>query len=123
MESEERSRIMNGTRNPKLSQTFGNWARALAQTAMEGSRKLADFGIMKQQHPGRDVVTSKAKTFDEIRHELQNLLSGMSLRLSINDVSPDLKERLWNESARLSEEFRCSAEFRPDGCLWFVKRA
>jgi RNase P/RNase MRP subunit p30 len=97
--------------NLKSSQTFANRARALARTAMKFSRKQR-----------LTVVVSTAKTIDELRRELQNLSSGMNLQLSIKDCSPDLKEQLWSAFRRLSEEFGCSAEFRPDGQLWFVKR-
>jgi hypothetical protein len=113
--------LVKRMRNPKPSQIFANWAKALTRTATEGRRKLAGLNAMDEQ-PGRRVVVSKAKRFDELRRDLQNLLSGMSLQLSINDCSPGLREQLWSASSRLGEEFGCSAEFRPDGHLWFVKR-
>jgi hypothetical protein len=86
---------------------------------MKFSRKLPVFTMQQQR---LTVVVSTAKTIDELRRELQNLSSGMNLQLSIKDCSPDLKEQLWSAFRRLSEEFGCSAEFRPDGQLWFVKR-
>jgi hypothetical protein len=106
-------------RNPKLFQTFANWAKALTRTAMERIRKLARLNAMDEQ---RRVVASKAKTLDKLRRDLQNLRSGTSLEVCIKDCSPDLRKQLWDASSRLSEEFGCSAEFRPDGHLWFVKR-
>jgi hypothetical protein len=108
-------------RNPKLFQAFVDWARALTRTVVKGSRKLAGLNAMDEES-GRRVVVSKAKTVDEVRHELQNLLSKMSLQLSIRDWSPDQREQLWSASARLGEEFGCTAELRPDGNFWFVKR-
>jgi hypothetical protein len=57
---------------------------------MEDGRKLVALNAMDEQ-PGRRVVVCKAKTFDELRRDQQNLLSGMSLQLSINDWSPDLR--------------------------------
>ena len=68
------------------------------------------------------VVISNATTFEELRRDLRDLLPGMSLQLSLKDFSPDVRDQLWSASTRLSNEFGCSAEFRPDGHLWFVKR-
>jgi len=107
-------------RDPKLAETFAERARVLKQTAMEAERTLA----RANGGEGRTlVVVSKAKTFAELRRELQELPDGASLRVPITDYSPDQKQELWRASPHLSHEFGCSGEFRPDGCLWFVKRS
>jgi len=107
-------------RDPKLSQTFADRARVLTQTAMEAERTLARANGADKPSP--PVVLSQAKTLTELRGELQNLRLGMSLKLKIKDFPPDQKDEFWRASPDLTHEFGCCAEFRPDGCLWFVKR-
>src|SRR5262245_47309252 len=40
----------------------------------------------------------------------------------MKNYSPDRRDEFWRASHDLSCQFGCSAEFRPDGCLWFVKQ-
>jgi hypothetical protein len=61
------------------------------------------------------------QVLDELKRELQGHWDGMSLCVPIRDYLPDQKDEVWRASPHLSKQFRCSAEFRPDGCLWFVK--
>ena len=103
-------------RNPRLIQMFASWVRALTRIA----RRWVGLNAMDQQLRER-VVVANATTVEELRRELRDLLPGMSLQLSMKDVSPDVRDQLWWASTRLGEEFGCSAEFRPDGDLWFVK--
>ena|SRR5689334_122012 len=106
-------------RNPQLSHAFVNWFGTLTRTAKK-ARQVGLKRVQRQLKPG--IVTSDASTVEELRRDLQDLSPGTSLRLPLNDVSPDLKQQLWNVSSRLGKEFSCSAEFRPDGELWFVKQ-
>jgi len=107
-------------RNPKLAQTFADRARVLTQTAVEAERALARLNNMEEESRSR-VVVSKAKTLEELKRELQDLSDGMSLCVPVRDHPPDMRDELWRASPHLSRHFRCSGEFRPDGCLWFVK--
>jgi len=119
--TKERAKKILGTiRNPRLARMFADGARALAQPAVEAVRTLVQLNRMEEQLRGR-VAVSNAKTLDELRGDLQNLRSGMSLQLPITDWSPDQTEQLWSASNRLGEEFGCKPEVRPDGCFWFVK--
>ena len=104
-------------RNPKLAQAFADRARVLAQTAMEAARTLARMNGMRPR-----VVSSKAKALGELKRELQDLSDGMGLCVPIRDYSPNQRNELWRASPHMGQQFGCSAEFRPDGCLWFVKR-
>jgi hypothetical protein len=108
-------------RNPKLAQAFADRARVLAQTAMEAGRKWAWMNGMEEE-PRPRVVSSKAKALGELKRELQDLSDGMGLCVPIRDYSPNQRNELWRASPRMGQQFGCSAEFRPDGCLWFVKR-
>jgi hypothetical protein len=103
-------------RNPKLAQAFADRARVLAQTAMEAGRTLA------RMNPRSLVVSSKAKALGELKRELQDLSDGMGLCVPIRDYSPNQRNELWRASPHMGQQFGCSAEYRPDGCLWFVKR-
>ena len=106
-------------RNPKLAQTFAERARVLTQTAMEAERTMARANGADKSPP---VIISQAKTLAELRGELQNLHLGMSVKLSIKDFQNDQKDEFWRACPALTLEFGCRAEFRPDGCLWFVRR-
>jgi hypothetical protein len=103
-------------RNPKLAQAFADRARVLAQTAMEAGRTLA------RMNPSPRVVSSKAKPLGQLKRELQDLSDGMGLCVPIRDYSPNQRNELWRASPHMGQQFGCSAEYRPDGCLWFVKR-
>ena len=107
--------------DPKLAQSFAERARLLTQTAANAERFL---GLKEQSER---VVSSKAKTLGELRRELGDLSAGTSLRLPTRDYwnmfsSPDEINEAWSASRRLGEEFKCAAEFRPEGQTWFVKR-
>jgi len=105
--------------NPKLAQTFAQRARLLMETAKEAERSLAlSNGADK---PSTSVVVSRAKTLAALKRELLDLPNGMSLCVRLRDYSPDQRNEFWRASLDLSGDFRCSAEFRPDACLWFVK--
>jgi hypothetical protein len=108
-------------RNPKLAQAFADRARILAQTAIEAGRTLARMNGMEEE-PRPRVVSSKAKALAELKRELRNLSDGTGLCVPIRDYSPDQRNELWRTSPHMGQQFGCSAEFRPDGCLWFVKR-
>jgi hypothetical protein len=84
-------------RNPKLAQTFTDGAR-------------------------RRVISSNAKVLGELKRELQELSDGMCLCVPITNYSPNQRNVFWRASTYIGEQFGCSAELRPDGCLWFVKR-
>ena len=107
-------------RNPKLAETLAERARLLTQTAMEAERSLARADGADKPRPS--VVISQARTLAELRNELQDLSDGTGLCVPMRDHSPEQRHELWGASPQLSLEFGCSAEFRPDGCLWFVKR-
>jgi len=107
--------------NPKLAQAFADRVRVLAQTAMEAGRTLARMNGM-EEGPRPRVVSSKAKALGELKRELQDLSDGMGLCVPIRDYSPNQRNELWRASPHMGQQFGCSAEFRPDGCLWFVKR-
>jgi len=104
--------------DPELAQTFADRARLLTRTAMEAERTMANG---REERPIPRVLSSRAKTLDELKHELQDLSDGVSLCVPMKDYLPDQKDELWRASPHLSQQFGCSAEFRPDGCLWFVK--
>jgi hypothetical protein len=106
-------------RNPELAQKFADCARFLTQTAMEVGRSLGRInGANKLSSP---VVVSQAKTLGELRSELQNLSDRTSLCVRLRDYASDRRDKFWRASSHLSQQFECSAEFRPDGCLWFIK--
>jgi len=107
-------------RNPKLAETFAERARVLKQTALEAERTLAR--AKDGDKPSPPVIVSRATTLGEVRHELQSVSDRTSLCVLLRDHPPDQRNELWRASPQLSLEFGCSAEFRPDGCLWFVKR-
>src|SRR5262245_55346407 len=104
--------------DPKLAQTVTERARLLTRTAMQAERTMAN-GMEKRPIPHN--LSSRAKTLDELKRELQDLSDGMSLCVPMRDYLPDQKDELWRASPHLSQQFGCNAEFRPDGCLWFVK--
>src|SRR5262245_33973761 len=106
--------------DPELARTFGNRARLLTRTAMEAERTMA-LTNGRGERPIPRVVSTRAKTLDELKRELQDLSDGMSLCVPMKDYLPDQRNELWRASPHLSQQFGCSAEFRPDGCLWFVK--
>jgi hypothetical protein len=108
-------------RNPRLARAFADRARVLAQTAMEAGRTLARVNGMEKA-PRSRVVSSRAKALSELKRELQDLSDGMGLCVSMKDYSPNRRDELWRASPHMGQQFGCSAEFRPDGCLWFVKR-
>ena len=101
--------------DPDFSRTFADGARLLTRAAIEAGRAMA---LATPR-----VLSPRAKTLDELKRELQDLSDGMSLCVPIGDYSPDQRNELWRASPHLSQQFGCSAEFRPDGCLWFVKVA
>jgi hypothetical protein len=108
-------------RDPAFAQTFADRAQILTRTAMEAERALAlqDRTVNLRSR----AVLSKARTLSELKRHLQNLSAGMSLYLMIRDyldLFPPPNDG-WKASSRLGKEFGCSAEFRPDGCVWFVK--
>jgi hypothetical protein len=107
--------------NPSLAHAFADRARVLAQTAMEAGRTLARMNGMEEE-PRPRVVSSKARALGALKRELQDLSDGMGLCVPIRDYSPNQRKELWRASAHMGQQFGCSAEFRPDGCLWFVKR-
>jgi hypothetical protein len=88
----------------------------LAQTFRDRAR------LLTRNRPSPGVVLSQAKTLDDLKRELQKLPDTNSLCLPVMEYSPDKRHELWCASPHLSQEFGCSAELRPDGCLWFVKR-
>jgi hypothetical protein len=102
--------------DPELAQTFANRARLLTRTAMEAERAMALANGREER-----VLSSRAKTLDELKRELQDLSDGMDLCVPMRDYLPDHRDELWRASPHLSQQFGCSVEFRPDGCLWFVK--
>jgi hypothetical protein len=106
-------------RNPELAQTFADRARFLTQTAMEAGRSLGRINGANKLSP--PVVVSQAKTLAELRSELQNLSDRTRLCVPLRDHAPDRRGEFWRASPHLSRQFECSAEFRPDGCLWFIK--
>src|ERR1044071_3881182 len=81
--------------NPQLAQTFRDRARLLTQAKRSSGR------VNGAKRPSPGIVISQAKTLEDLKRELQGL--------------PDT-------SRRLSRQYKCSVEFRPDGGLWFVKR-
>lgn len=99
---------------PALARTLA----ALRRTAIDTWVRVN--GIKEQLKP--QVMVSKAKTLGELKRELQDLPDGMGLRVPVEDYSPNQRNELWRTSPHLSQQFGCSAEFRPDGYLWFVKR-
>jgi hypothetical protein len=99
-----------------FSVRFVQRAKLLTQTAMNAA--LARVNGIKR---GPSVVCSMAKTITELRRELQDLPDGMSLCVPLKDYSPDQRHELWRASPHVGQQFGRSAEFRPDGCLWFVK--
>jgi hypothetical protein len=105
--------------DPKLAQTFADRAKILTHTAVEGERWLGR--ISGADKPSPPVVVSRANTLGELRLELRNLLDKSSLCVRLKDCSPGQRQEFWRASPQLTEEFRCTAEFRPDGSLWFVK--
>lgn|SRR5499426_1776536 len=107
-------------RAPNLAETFANRARLLKQTAMEATRSMRLANRVDEPRP--PIVVSLAKTLAELRRELQDLPDGTDLCVQIREFSLDQRGELWRASSHLSHEFGCSAELRPDGCLWFVKR-
>jgi hypothetical protein len=90
--------------------------RLLTRSAIEVGRAMALARLPPH------VLSSRAKTLDELKRELRNLSDGIGLCVPIRDYSPDLRNELWRASPHMSQQFGCSAEYRPDGCLWFVKR-
>jgi hypothetical protein len=101
-----------------FARTFADGARLLTRSAIEAGRAMA---LANGRLPPR-VLSSRAKTLDEFNRELRNLADGIGLCVPIREYSPDLRNELWRASPHLSQQFGCSAEFRPDGHLWFVKR-
>ena len=108
--------------DPDFARTFADGARLLTRTAIEAGRAMV-LANGSGERPTPRVLSSRAKTLDELKRELQDLSDGMSLRVPMRDCLPDQKNELWRASPHLSQQFGCSAEFRPDGCLWFVKVA
>ncbi len=102
--------------DPDFARTFADGARLLTRSAIEAGRAMALAN-------GSGERPTRAKTLDELKRELQDLSDGMSLCVPMRDCLPDQKNELWRASPHLSQQFGCSAEFRPDGCLWFVKVA
>jgi hypothetical protein len=104
-------------RDPALAQTFADRAQILTRTAIEAERVLALQDRTENLTFRTDL--SKARTLSELRRDLETLSAGMSLHLKMRDYldlfSPP--DDGWKASTRLSEEFGCSAEFRPDGCM------
>ena len=109
-------------RDPQLAKTFADRAQVLTRTAIEAERALALQDRTENLRPR--TVLSKARTLSELRRDLQNVSGRMSLHLSVQNYlslfSPP--DDGWKASSRLGEEFGCSAEIRPDECIWFVKR-
>jgi hypothetical protein len=108
-------------RNPELAQTLAGRARFLTQTAMEAGRSLGRINGANKLSP--PVVVSRAKTLAELRSELQNLSDRTSVCVPLRDCATDRRDEFWRASPHLSRQFECSAEFRPDGCLWFIKHS
>jgi len=106
-------------RNPQLAQTFSKRARLLMQTAVETERSLSRINGNK---PSPGVVISQAKTLNDLKRELEKLSVRTSVCVPLSEYSRDQKDEFWRACPLLTRQFRCSAEFRPDGCLWFVKR-
>src|SRR5262249_37370357 len=82
--------LAKSIRNPKLAETFAERAKLLKQTAMHAERGLA----LSNARENARVVVSTAKTIAELRGELQNLLLGMSLKLSLKFFSPEQKDEV-----------------------------
>src|SRR4051812_40010592 len=99
---------------PALARTLA----ALRRTAVDTWVRVN--GIKEQPKPR--AMVSKAKALGQLKRELQDLSDGMGLCVPIRDYSPNLRNELWRASPHISHQFGCSAELRPDGCLWFVKR-
>jgi hypothetical protein len=107
--------------NPEFARTFADWARLFTRTAMEAGRAMGQVNGSGER-PTPPIVSSKAKTLGELKRELQDLSDGLSLCIPLRDYSPNQRNELWHASPHLSQQFECNAEYRPDGCLWFVKR-
>jgi len=80
--------------DPELARTFGDRARLLTRTAMEAERAMA-LANGREERPIPRVLSSKAKTLDELKRELQDLSDGMSLCVPIRDYLPDQRNELW----------------------------
>jgi hypothetical protein len=107
--------------DPELARRFADRARLLTRTAMEAERTMA-LADRREERPTPPIVSSKAKTLGELKRELQDLSDGLSLCVPLRDYAPNQRNELWRASPHLSQQFECNAEYRPDGCLWFVKR-
>ena len=107
--------------DPELAQRFADRARLLTRTAMETERTMALADRREERRIPR-VLFSSAKTLEELKSELQHLSDGMGLCVLMKECLPEQRDELWRASPHLSQQFGCSAELRPDGCLWFVKR-
>ena len=108
--------LAKNIRNPAVARTLADRAAVLKRFAI-GAEPTSGTA------PRPSIVFSKAKSLGTLRCELNDLLAGMSLGLEVQHFAILLSSRdAWHESRRLGEEFGCNAEFRPDGCIWFVKR-
>ena len=105
---------------PHFGWIFADGARLLTRTVIEAGRAMA-LANGRGERPTPRVLSSRAKTLDELKRELQDLSDGMDLCVPMRDYLPDHRDEFWRASPYLSRQFGCSAEFRPDGCLWFVK--
>ena len=99
--------------DPDFARTFADGARLLTRSAIEAGRAMALAN-------GSGERPTRAKTLDELKRELQDLPDGLDLCVPMRDYLPGHRDEFWRVSPHLSQ-LGCSAEFRPDGCLWFVK--
>jgi len=112
------------TRNPVIAQTMADRAKLLTRAAIDAERSL---GLKDEfQDPRMRVIPSTARTIQQLRRDLEYLPARMSLHLTCKNFvalfsSADQTTNAWKASNSLAEEFGCEAEFRPDGCIWFVK--
>jgi len=102
--------------NPQLAQTFRDRARLLTQAKRSSGR------VNGAKRPSPGIVISQAKTLEDLKRELQGLPDTSSLCVPLLEYSRAQRDEFWRASPRLSRQYKCSAEFRPDGGLWFVKR-
>jgi hypothetical protein len=112
------------TRSTAIAETLADRAKLLTRAAIDAERSL---GLKDEfQDPRMRVIASTARTIQQLRRDLEYLPARMSLHLKCKNFvaffsSADQRKDAWRAANRLAEEFGCEAEFRPDGCIWFIK--
>jgi len=109
----------NRTSSARLKQILIEQAKVLARIALQLERSIA----LSDTSPDG---FSRARTLDELNRELELLSPGGSVHMSTKqycDLFPGRQvENAWAVLRGLGAKFRCEAQFRSNGTVWFVKR-